>query len=367
MLASITVAATLDDDAASEAPAGSDRPDADGRWIALKPSPTSTRPTIINGIEYSRIRRRPTRSMSSRAPMVKMKLVVATVSDVSVGTENPSMVKMVAEKYINEFWPCQSMRVGRERGRGVPENGRTTYKTTQLRQGLQHAGERERASVLGHRQQRAPRQEPGGLLLAAVVPAEEGLLLLPDLVLDVGQDAVLDGRAGGAAERPPDHAAGGGRPPDLDEPARRLGHEEHEEALDGGGQGAEPHHPPPARRGVAVLGEDPADDVGDGLAEGNGHVVHGHEAAAVGGGRQLGDVHGRHEAGGADTGAHHGAAQHHGRHGVAAGLGDGAEDEEHVCQQDHTLAAECVGKQGGQRGRDEGEERGHRRDDGLVE
>lgn len=56
------------------------------------------------GIDASSMRLLPMRSISSRAAHVMMKLVIATESDVKVGLEKPRRVKMVAEKYIKEFY-----------------------------------------------------------------------------------------------------------------------------------------------------------------------------------------------------------------------------------------------------------------------
>jgi hypothetical protein len=75
----------------------------DGRWIDRKLSPESSKPTIMKGIEYKRIRRRPMRSIRNKAIVVNMKFVAATLSAASVGMENPTMVNIVAEKYIREF------------------------------------------------------------------------------------------------------------------------------------------------------------------------------------------------------------------------------------------------------------------------
>lgn len=55
------------------------------------------------GIEYRMIRLLPTRSISTSAAQVIKKLVIATDMDVKVGLEKPRVVKIVAEKYINEF------------------------------------------------------------------------------------------------------------------------------------------------------------------------------------------------------------------------------------------------------------------------
>lgn len=54
----------------------------------------------MNGIEKSRIRRLPTRSILRKATKVKTKFVIATESDVSVGEVKPTNAKIVAEKYL---------------------------------------------------------------------------------------------------------------------------------------------------------------------------------------------------------------------------------------------------------------------------
>ncbi len=61
--------------------------------------------SAMTGIDSSRIRRRPRRSMSRREMMVKMKFVHATVREVRVGEAKPRRENRVAEKYISEF--CQ--------------------------------------------------------------------------------------------------------------------------------------------------------------------------------------------------------------------------------------------------------------------
>lgn len=71
---------------------------------AENPSDASKRPHTMNGSEYSSIRRRPMRSMRTRAMPVKMKLVTATLRDASVGLLNPTSVNIVAEKYMSEFY-----------------------------------------------------------------------------------------------------------------------------------------------------------------------------------------------------------------------------------------------------------------------
>lgn len=42
--------------------------------------------------------------METKATSVKRKFVVAMERDVSVGEEKPTRRKIVAEKYIREFW-----------------------------------------------------------------------------------------------------------------------------------------------------------------------------------------------------------------------------------------------------------------------
>lgn len=56
------------------------------------------------GMDQRRIRLRPIRSMSSRAAQVMRKFVTATEREVRVGLSKPRIVKMVAEKYIKEFY-----------------------------------------------------------------------------------------------------------------------------------------------------------------------------------------------------------------------------------------------------------------------
>lgn len=58
----------------------------------------------MTGIEERRMRRRPMRSMVHKAIRVKVKLVRAMERDVRVGDEKPRREKIVAEKYIREFW-----------------------------------------------------------------------------------------------------------------------------------------------------------------------------------------------------------------------------------------------------------------------
>jgi hypothetical protein len=69
----------------------------------MNPRLQRRRPNAMIGIDQSRIRLLPTRSISSRATQVMTRFVMATERLVSVGLSNPRIVKMVAEKYINEF------------------------------------------------------------------------------------------------------------------------------------------------------------------------------------------------------------------------------------------------------------------------
>jgi hypothetical protein len=62
------------------------------------------RPMDMIGMDQRRIRLRPIRSMSNRAAQVMRKFVSATEREVRVGLSKPRMVKMVAEKYIKEFY-----------------------------------------------------------------------------------------------------------------------------------------------------------------------------------------------------------------------------------------------------------------------
>lgn len=151
------------------------------------------------------------------------------------------------------------------------------------------------------------------------------------------------------------------------QPSWRLRHEEEQEALQERRYGAQTNHDSPARSRVPMLGKYPSNHVRDDLAQRDGQDIHGDHQTAVGGGRQLGEVQRGHEARGADGKAYDGAAEHHLRHGDAEGLDEGAEDEEHVGDEDDGLAAEAVGEDRGRGGRGEGEERRRRRDDGLIE
>ena len=93
------------------------------------------------GMERRRMRRRPMRSMSRRARRVKVKFVRAMERAGVVGEEKPIREKMVAEKYIREFWK------GGRGQRGVfklvvwrKENSQEeTYKTAELLQALEEA------------------------------------------------------------------------------------------------------------------------------------------------------------------------------------------------------------------------------------
>lgn len=62
------------------------------------------RPAIMMGTERRRMRRRPMRSMEWNATRVKAKFVRAMEREVRVGEWKPTRRKMVAEKYIMEFW-----------------------------------------------------------------------------------------------------------------------------------------------------------------------------------------------------------------------------------------------------------------------
>jgi len=56
------------------------------------------------GMERRRMRRRPRRSMAWKAMRVKAKFVRAMEREVRVGERKPTREKMVAEKYMREFW-----------------------------------------------------------------------------------------------------------------------------------------------------------------------------------------------------------------------------------------------------------------------
>jgi hypothetical protein len=63
----------------------------------------------MNGIEYKRTLLRPMRSTSPSAATVPRKFVTATTMEVSVGLWKPITVKIVAEKYISEFYDIVSL------------------------------------------------------------------------------------------------------------------------------------------------------------------------------------------------------------------------------------------------------------------
>ena len=93
----------------------------------------------MNGIEYKSILLLPIRSMRPSATSVNRKFVTATVKDVKVGLSNPTIVKMVAEKYINEF--CQKSVM-------FKCSRRDTYKATKLLQTLKKTCNCQSASIL---------------------------------------------------------------------------------------------------------------------------------------------------------------------------------------------------------------------------
>lgn len=70
----------------------------------VKASAQRRRPATITGMERSRMRRRPMRSIVWKAARVKAKFVRAMEREVRVGERNPTREKMVAEKYMREFW-----------------------------------------------------------------------------------------------------------------------------------------------------------------------------------------------------------------------------------------------------------------------
>lgn len=75
-----------------------------GKSMKWKVKAQQNRASAMNGMERSKMRRRPRRSMKRRETMVKRKFVVATESEVSVGVAKPRREKRVAEKYMREFW-----------------------------------------------------------------------------------------------------------------------------------------------------------------------------------------------------------------------------------------------------------------------
>ena len=69
-----------------------------------------------------------------------MKLVMATVSEVRVGEVKPRREKIVAEKYMREFWASISTSL-RDIETYCPDSD-GAYKTTQLLQPLEQARDR---------------------------------------------------------------------------------------------------------------------------------------------------------------------------------------------------------------------------------
>ena len=74
-----------------------------GMRMNRKPTAQKRSPHAMIGIDQSSMRLLPTRSINTRAAHVMRKLVKATDSEVNVGLEKPSIVKIVAEKYMREF------------------------------------------------------------------------------------------------------------------------------------------------------------------------------------------------------------------------------------------------------------------------
>jgi hypothetical protein len=62
------------------------------------------RPTTMKGMERRRMARRPTVSMAVKATRVKIKFVTAMEREVKTGEVKPTRAKIVAEKYIKEFY-----------------------------------------------------------------------------------------------------------------------------------------------------------------------------------------------------------------------------------------------------------------------
>lgn len=79
---------------------GEERP----RSIEVKQKAQARRESIMIGIESRRILRRPRRSIRIRESRVKRRFVIATESEVRVGVEKWRRSKIVAEKYMREFW-----------------------------------------------------------------------------------------------------------------------------------------------------------------------------------------------------------------------------------------------------------------------
>jgi len=76
----------------------------DGMVMKWNPTLQRRRPIDMIGMDPRRIRLRPIRSMSMSATQVIRKFIIATVREVRVGLSNPKIVKIVAEKYIREFY-----------------------------------------------------------------------------------------------------------------------------------------------------------------------------------------------------------------------------------------------------------------------
>jgi len=85
----------------------------------------------MSGIDHRRIRLLPIRSTKTSATSVNTKLVTATTRDVRVGIGNPSIVNIVAEKYIREFYVSNSQK----QNKGLKSWG-DTHKAAELLESL---------------------------------------------------------------------------------------------------------------------------------------------------------------------------------------------------------------------------------------
>lgn len=90
-------------------------------------------PRTMMGMLPRSMRRLPRRSMKWNVPNVNTKFVRAIVSDVAIGFSNPTMAKIVAEKYMRELKPhscweaCSMHAITRARRLPPLHNSRMVY------------------------------------------------------------------------------------------------------------------------------------------------------------------------------------------------------------------------------------------------
>lgn len=291
-------------------------------WMKTNTTAQRARPRTMNGVERSRIRRRPMVSMRIKAMTVKRKFVPATEREVPIGDVKPTMAKMVAEKYMREFYKVAFSVFG-----SVLGEGSWTYKPAQLLESLQHASNRQRASMTRHTNEIIVRRPPEALVLALDRALEVNLLLHhPQHILHI----LLLAQA-------QQHLPRLAHPPFHEQQSRALGHAPQQHKLQHSGQCARTNSNPPLPL------HRPANNVCDHLPTSDEQTLHRHQPSPGSSRRNLGNVQRHNAAGSADGRADHAPANDHDPDARGERLRQRADHEEDRGERNDGTSAKHVG------------------------